>query len=364
MPLTFHMSSSDKRLIGGWLLVCCVLVFSMIMLGGVTRLTQSGLSMVEWEPIIGVVPPLTETEWLDTFEKYQAYPEYQLINKDIALSDFKGIFYVEYAHRILGRVLGIAFLIPFLFFLLARKLDSRLTFKLLVLFVLGGLQGLLGWYMVQSGLIDHPRVSPYRLTAHLMLALLILGYMLWLAFGLLARNTRSSEAIAPRVVKYYAWTVLVAVVLMIFTGGFVAGTKAGYAFNTFPKMYGQWVPEGLWLLQPLWRNLFENIPTVQFIHRCMAFILAILMVGFWYLVRSANLSNIRFSCNILLASFTAQVVFGISTLVYVVPVPLAAAHQGGALIVFSVILFITHQLQHTGNAETTQKPEHLTKPVH
>lgn len=344
-------------------MVCCALVFSMIVLGGVTRLTQSGLSMVEWEPIIGIIPPLTETEWLETFKKYQAYPEYQLINKNMALLDFKRIFYVEYAHRILGRVIGIVFLIPFLFFLIKRKFDSRLTTKLLMLFVLGGMQGFMGWYMVQSGLIDHPRVSPYRLTAHLMLAMLILGYMLWVAFGLLLQDTKHNEVTVPRAASYFSWIVLVAVVLMIFTGGFVAGTKAGYAFNTFPKMYEQWVPEGLWALQPRWRNLFENIATVQFIHRSMALIVTILVLAFWNLIRSTKIPSLRFSCNVLLVLLAVQIALGIFTLVYVVPVALAAAHQGGALVLFSVALLITYQINLTRDSVNVPKPERLTELI-
>lgn len=354
------MKMSNDRLIGYWLLLCCLLVFSMILLGGVTRLTQSGLSMVEWAPIMGVIPPFSEAEWLEAFKKYQAYPEYQLINKDMALADFKRIFYVEYAHRILGRLIGIVFLIPFLFFLVARKLDGRLTVKLLLLFILGGMQGLLGWYMVQSGLIDNPRVSPYRLTAHLILAVLILGYMLWLTFDLVRNRSAPSDGFtSPRAVKVFAWVVVAAVVVMIITGGFVAGTKAGYAFNTFPKMYDQWIPSGLWVLQPLWRNLFENIVTVQFIHRCVAFVLVILIVGFWYAIRRTQHSNIGLSSNILLLFLAVQIGLGIATLLYIVPVPLAVAHQGGALMLFSLALYVTHQL----HREQRDNPRSLVESV-
>ncbi len=303
--------------------------------------------MVEWDPIMGVIPPLSETEWQNTFSKYQSYPEYKLIHKEITLPEFKRIFYMEYAHRILGRTIGIVFLLPFLWFAVTRKLTGRLAVNLLVLFLLGGLQGLLGWYMVQSGLVDHPQVSPYRLTAHLMLALLILGYMLWIVFDLLSPGTRSVKNETPTAVRAFGWVVLFVVVVMIMTGGFFAGTKAGYAFNTWPKMYDRWVPEGLWILQPVWRNFFENIPTVQFVHRCLAMLLAILVIGFWLASRRSQIGFLRVSSNILLILLAIQIGLGISTLVFFMPIPLAVAHQGGALLVFSVTLFTVYLLRHS-----------------
>ena len=342
------MGPPNNRLIAVWLLICCLLVFSMILLGGVTRLTQSGLSMVEWDPIMGVIPPLNNVEWQETFERYQAYPEYQLVNRNMTLTEFKRIFYVEYAHRMLGRAIAVVFLLPLLLFAVTRQLSGRLAMKLMLIFLLGALQGLLGWYMVQSGLVDQPHVSPYRLTAHFMLAILILGYMLWIVFGLLSRNYRPSGDNVPVTVKYYGWVVLFAVVFMMFTGGFVAGTKAGYAFNTFPKMYDRWVPEGLWAMQPIWRNFFENIPTVQFVHRCMALLLAILTIGFCVAVRHYKVDYVRLSCNVLLLLVAVQIGLGISTLVFNMPVPLAVAHQGGALILFSLTLFVTYRLSHIG----------------
>ena len=303
--------------------------------------------MVEWDPIMGVIPPLSDAEWQATFTKYKSYPEYKLVHKEITLAEFKRIFYTEYAHRILGRTIGIVFLVPFLWFAFTRKLKGQLGVKLLVLFLLGGLQGLLGWYMVQSGLVDHPQVSPYRLTAHLMLALLILGYMLWIVFDLLSPGTHLAKNETPVAVRVFGWIVLFVVVVMIMTGGFVAGTKAGYAFNTWPKMYDRWVPEGLWILQPGWRNLFENIPTVQFVHRSMAILLAILALGFWFAARRSQISSLHVSSNILLLLLAIQIGLGISTLIFVMPIPVAVAHQGGALLVFSVALFIIYLLRHS-----------------
>lgn len=336
------MNPSDKRLITVWLVTCILLVLSMIVLGGVTRLTQSGLSMVEWDPIMGAIPPLNEREWQDAFEQYQEFPEYQVVNKDMSLAGFKRIFYVEYAHRILGRSIGVVFFLPFLFFLLSGRLNRSLIIKLSMIFLLGGAQGLMGWYMVKSGLNDVPRVSPYRLTAHLMLAVLIFGSMLWLLLDLWRRHGPAPSI--PVAVGRYAGVVLFAVVAMIFTGGFVAGTKAGFTFNTFPMMYDRWIPEGLWAMQPLWSNIFENVATVQFIHRCLALLLTLLILGLWVSSRRSADDRLRRACGLLLMMLVIQIALGIATLIYSVPVPLAAAHQGGALVVFAMALVIYHNI--------------------
>ena len=341
------MNLKDKRLVALWLSVCCVLVVSMILLGGVTRLTHSGLSMVDWDPIMGVVPPLNEGEWLETFERYKEYPEYQVVNKGMGLGEFKRIFYFEYAHRVLGRSIGIAFLLPCLFFVFTRRLDRALTLRLSFVFLLGGAQGLLGWYMVKSGLIDVPRVSAYRLTAHLMLAVVILGYMMWLVFDL---TRRAAKPLVSGGLRLYAWLMLIMVAIMIATGGFVAGTRAGFAFNTFPMMYDRWVPEGMWVMQPLWANLFENVATVQFIHRCLAYVVTLLILGFWAVTLRAD-SDLRRGATLLVLAIAGQIALGISTLLYSVPVSLAAAHQGGALIVFSVTVYICHLVSRTRREE-------------
>ncbi len=344
-------SQDNSRLIIIWLTICCVLIFSMIVLGGVTRLTHSGLSMVDWDPIMGVIPPLTAGEWQEVFARYQDFPEYQIVNKGMSLGEFKRIFYFEYAHRVLGRSIGIVFLLPFLFFLMTGRLDRRLTARLLLLFLLGGAQGLLGWYMVKSGLIDVPRVSAYRLTAHLMLAVFILGYMLWLVFDL-AR--RAQPVHIPSGIRRHAWVVLIAVVVMIASGGFVAGTRAGFAFNTYPKMHDRWIPEGMWALQPIWANIFENIATVQFIHRCMAVLVALFIAGIWVMALRAG-EGIKKSATLLLLALIVQMALGISTLVYSVPLAMAAAHQGGALVVFAIALFICHSVS-SRRAEIDNRP--------
>lgn len=335
---------ANQKSIAVWLLICCIAVFAMVVLGGVTRLTQSGLSMVEWRPIMGVIPPLTATEWQDAFEKYQQFPEYQKINEDMTLAEFKPIFWFEYAHRMLGRAIGLIFLIPFLFFWFARRIPGPLVPKLIGVFCLGGLQGLLGWYMVKSGLVDEPHVSPYRLAAHLALAVLIYGYMLWLVLGLIPGGTRQRpRSGAPPWRLSLVVTALVAVIIM--SGGFVAGTKAGFAFNTFPTMNGDWVPPGIWALQPAWRNLFENLATVQLTHRVIALALAVLVPVLWVSVLLAGVSPlVRRATHGLLALLGVQLMLGITTLINTVPVAVAAMHQGGALLVLAMALWVTHGL--------------------
>lgn len=340
-----YVDTSPKS-IAVWLLICCVTVFAMVVLGGVTRLTQSGLSIVEWQPIMGVIPPLTETDWQSTFEKYQQFPEYQKVNHDMALSEFKRIFWFEYAHRMLGRTIGLIFLIPFLLFWFARRIPRPLMLKLIGVFCLGGLQGLLGWYMVKSGLVDEPRVSPYRLTAHLALAVLIYGYMLWLVLGLITggKHMWSRSVDTPWAWRFSVFvTALVGVIII--SGGFVAGTRAGFAFNTFPTMNGDWVPQGIWALQPAWRNLFENLATVQFAHRVIALALAVLVPVLWFSVLRAGASpQLRLATHGLLVMLVVQIALGITTLINTVPVTVAAMHQGGALLVLTMALWVTHGL--------------------
>ncbi len=336
---------TSRRAIAGWLLVCSALIFAMVVLGGVTRLTRSGLSMVEWDPIMGVVPPLTAQQWEETFRKYQQFPEYQKINRGMSLAEFKSIYWVEYAHRVLGRTIALAYLLPFLYFFVRRRLPRELIPKLIIMFVLGGLQGLLGWFMVKSGLIDKPHVSPYRLTAHLLLAILIYGYMLWVALGLLF-PVAANDIRANQPLRRFGWVVTATVCLMIASGGFVAGTKAGFAFNTFPLMNGHVFPPGALSMQPVWINMFENVATVQLNHRMLAYLLCIVVVLFWYRTLAANVSaRTRLVTHGLLLMLVVQLVLGVSTLLFFVPVPLAAAHQGGALLVFSLALFANHELR-------------------
>ena len=336
----------NQKPIAVWLLICCATVFAMIVLGGVTRLTGSGLSMVEWEPIMGILPPLSQTQWEETFLLYQQFPEYKLKNAGISLDGFKSIFWFEYAHRVLGRSIGIVFLLPFLFFMATRRVDRTLAPKLIAMFVLGGLQGLLGWYMVKSGLINVPHVSQYRLTAHLGLAVVIYFYMLWVALDLLYPKTDDDAKHANRKLARFSFVITFMIFLTILSGGFVAGLRAGLAYNTFPLMDGQWIPDGLLSLSPMWRNFFENVTTVQFDHRVLAMLLFAMVLLLWgVLSRSEQDSRVRTGGHLLLAALALQIALGISTLLLHVPVALGAAHQGGAIVLFTASVFLSHQLR-------------------
>lgn len=335
---------NSNRAIAIWLLVVAALIFSMVILGGVTRLTRSGLSMVKWEPIMGVVPPLSQEQWQKTFDKYKQFPEYKKINREMNVDEFKSIFWFEYSHRLLGRTIGLVFLIPFLIFLARRKIEKSHTSKFIIMFVLGGLQGLLGWYMVKSGLVNRPHVSQYRLTAHLVAAIAIYGYILWVAWGFLLPKLSPQGAHLQKVRRYgLALTALI--LLMIVSGGFVAGTRAGLVYNTFPTMNGYWIPPGLTALTPWWINWFENVTAIQFNHRLIAWLLMASVPAFWfYATRLVQDPPTRIGLHLLLAMLAIQVTLGITTLLFAVPVALGAAHQAGALVLLTIALFINRRL--------------------
>jgi len=346
------MDSSARRQIAIWLFICCAMVFATLVVGGVTRLTHSGLSIVEWQPIVGTIPPLSDTEWQATFDKYKATPEYIKVNHRMELDEFKGIFWWEYWHRVLGRSIGLVFFVPFLYFLLRRKIERPLIPKLLGIFVLGGLQGAMGWYMVKSGLVDDPRVSQYRLTAHLGLAFVIFAAMFWVALGLLAERVRiSADESLRRLQRFAAWLALL-IFVMVLSGGFVAGLHAGLAYNTFPLMHGAFVPPDMFMLTPWFENFFNNPGTAQFDHRLIAWLLFFLLPYFWFKSRSVVLApRARLASHVLLLVFALQITLGISTLLLVVPVDLAASHQAGALLLFASVLWLNHELQ-VGAART------------
>ncbi len=331
-------ATRDQRPVGWWLLASCALVCVMIVLGGATRLTQSGLSMVEWRPVTGWLPPLDEAQWQSAFEQYQHYPEFHARNADMDLAGFKSIFWLEYLHRLWGRIIGLAFLLPFLYFAFARGLERPLALRLGGLFVIGAMQGLMGWVMVMSGLVDRPDVSQYRLTAHLALAFLLLGWMLWLALDLLwppppqARRLRRAPL---------ALVALVAVTVV--SGGFVAGTDAGFAYNTFPLMAGQFVPEHYWIAERGWRNAFENIATIQFNHRWLALTTFACILAAWLCgARRLPPGRARAALHALGAAGCLQVALGMATLLLKVPVGLGTAHQGGGVILFCAALVYLH----------------------
>ena len=333
-----------NRRIALWLLACCAMIFAMVVLGGVTRLTGSGLSIVEWKPLLGIVPPLNAGEWEELFRKYRQFPEYRLLNPGMTLAEFKTIFWIEYAHRLWGRLIGLVFLVPFLYFLVKGALGERLRLHLAVILVLGGLQGLLGWYMVKSGLDADPAVSQYRLVAHLASAFLIYGYILWVALGLLAPRRGPDPAI--RGLRRFALVIGAVTFLTVLSGGFVAGLDAGLAYNTFPLMDGRLAPAEIFMLRPLVLNFFANVATVQFEHRWLATILVVLVLLLWLKSWSVDLpARTRAAFHLLLAVAFLQAGLGIATLVLVVPVSFAAAHQAGALMLFSFALWVAHELR-------------------
>jgi cytochrome c oxidase assembly protein subunit 15 len=335
--------SALQRLVAWWLLACCALIFVMVVVGGITRLTHSGLSIVEWQPLVGTVPPLDEEQWRETFEKYQRTPEYEKVNKGMTLSEFKGIFWWEYSHRLLGRLIGAAFFVPLVWFALRGQIDRGLLPRLAAIFVLGGLQGALGWYMVQSGLVDDPRVSQLRLAAHLGLAAAIYAAILWTALDLLA--PRAADA-APASLRRISFAITAIVFTMMLSGALVAGIHAGLAYNTFPLMSGHLLPPEAFVLDPWYRNFFSNTATVQFDHRLIAWILALVVPWFWLRARRERLApRARLYSHLLLAALVVQITLGIATLLLVVPVPLAAAHQAGALALFTASILVSHALR-------------------
>jgi len=334
--------TTNNKQVAYWLLICCALVFIMVVLGGVTRLTGSGLSMVDWRPLMGWLPPLSDAEWQRVFEMYQQSPEFLKINSHMDVNDFKGIFWLEFLHRLLGRTIGIVFILPFVYFLATQAIKVHELPKYLLMFVLGGMQGVLGWYMVKSGLVDNPHVSQYRLTAHLVAAFLIYAFMFWVAMSILYPQPEGKRH--GWYGKSVALTVLVSITII--SGGFVAGLKAGEIYNTFPLMGSSLIPPGLLALDPVWRNAFDNLTTVQFNHRILAITTFILVVVFWWRSRTAGLpARARPASNALLHTAILQVILGISTLLLSVPTSLAAAHQGVAMLLFTIALYLVHSLR-------------------
>ena len=338
----FRSGARDSdHAIAAWLLFCCAMIFLMVVIGGVTRLTESGLSITEWQPIEGALPPLNDAQWNAAFDAYRAIPQYAAIHADMTLDQFKGIYFWEYLHRLWGRIIGAAFALPFLYFLVRGQVSRALAPKLAGLFVLGGLQGALGWYMVESGLESRIEVSQYRLAAHLAMAVVIYLAMLWVALDLLRPWSRHA---APGL-KRAAGAVLLLVFTTLVAGAFVAGTRAGYLDNTFPLMEGVFVPPDYWHLTPFWRNWFENLTSVQFDHRILAETSLVAVTILWLASFKARLSAYpRNALHALMAAAWLQVALGIATLLSVVYLPVAVSHQAGALLLLTAALVALHAL--------------------
>lgn len=339
---------ANRRNIAIWLLLCCGMVAAMVVIGGITRLTESGLSMTEWRPLIGWIPPLSEAEWQRVFDRYRQTSEYRLQFPDLELAGFKTIFWWEFIHRLWGRLIGIVFGLPLVWFIVARRIERRMIPHLVLLFVLGGLQGVIGWWMVKSGFVERDDVSQYRLTLHLGLAIAILGYMLWLAIGLLGADGRAP---APAGLRRLAWAVLGAAFVTVLSGGMVAGLNAGFVHNTWPLMDGGLIPDDFAALSPWWLNAFENPASVQFDHRIMAYVTAVLVGVYWLRARGAGLrGRAGTMASALGAMLLVQFALGISTLLLVVPLPLAVLHQAGAVLLFSLALWNARELSGGGRA--------------
>lgn len=334
-------TAKSDRVIIAWLLIGAFLVASMVILGGITRLTQSGLSMVEWKIIMGSIPPLNELEWQETFKKYQAFPEYQKLNIHYTLSDFKSIFWWEYSHRLLGRIIGLIFIIPFLFFLLTKKLDKSLTKKLVFVLIMGAFQGFMGWFMVKSGLVNNPHISHYRLAAHLVTAFFLFAYIFNLA---LIIGWPYKNRIRIFYYSHHLNILLALITVQVIFGAFVAGLKAGLFYPTFPTMNGEWLPAiiGKSLASDGWSSLFNTIASVQFIHRWLGVTVWLFagLTGILYFPSMAG--KIRTSYLILITIISLQALLGIFTLVYSVPITLGVLHQLGALIVLMAWVYARH----------------------
>lgn len=333
-----------ERAIAFWLIACCAMIFAMVVIGGITRLTESGLSITEWQPVTGVVPPLSHAQWVVEFDRYKAIPQYQAIHPEMTLAQFKGIFFWEYLHRLWGRLIGVVFAVPFLYFLLRGRISRGLAPKLAGLFVLGGLQGALGWYMVESGLVHRIEVSQYRLAAHLALAVAIYAAMLWVALDLLVLRPAAGRG-ALRL-RHWASLVFGLVFLTMIAGAFVAGLRAGYIYNTFPLMGGRFAPGEYAHLTPFVRNWFENPAAAQFDHRLLAETTWLIIAALWAVsLRVALAPRARWALHALFAMATVQASLGIATLLLVVPLPLAVTHQAGAVLLLTAALVARHTLR-------------------
>ncbi len=333
-------TTGDVSAIRVWLLAVAGLVLLMIAVGGATRLTGSGLSITEWKPLIGAIPPLSEADWAIAFGKYKQIPQYTKVNAGMSLPEFQTIFWWEWGHRFLGRIIGLAFALPMLWFAVRGRLPNGLLAKLLGLLALGGLQAGIGWYMVASGLVDRVDVSQYRLALHLGTAFAIFGGLIWVAMGL---RPRSAGKIHLQTVtagdRRGAVLVAALIGLQVVLGAFVAGLKAGLTYNTWPLMDGRLIPNGLGTMSPWYLNLFENITAVQFNHRMAAYVVAGLVV--WHgvsLIRSADDERLRLSAGLLIAAVLAQVLLGVWTLLAMVPVSLGVMHQVWAAVLLGLAI--------------------------
>jgi heme a synthase len=325
-------------------MVVAAMIVAMVLVGGATRLTESGLSITEWKPVTGTLPPLTEAHWHEAFEAYKKIPQYRELNHGMSLAEFKNIFWWEWSHRLLGRTIGMVFLLPFLFFLWRRKVPSAFKKPLWVIFALGGLQGFVGWWMVASGLTHRVEVSQYRLAVHLMLALIIFAAIVWV----LRRMSAGTTVLASARLRVTSWVLLGLTFLQIYFGALVAGLRAGRVFNTWPDIDGTFIPSAarLFFEDPWWRNMFDNALTVQFQHRMTAYLL--FAVAIWHaldaLLAKADRSVVN-GALWLVATIAVQAMLGIMTLLQQVPIDLALMHQGVAIVVLTLAILQVERMK-------------------
>ena len=330
-PIVARNRAADRRVVRTWLHIVALMIVAMVVVGGATRLTGSGLSITEWKPIHGVVPPRNEGEWQEEFARYREIPQFVIVNPGMTLAEFQTIFWWEWGHRLLGRLIGVVVLAPLAFFWLTGRLEAKLKPKLVAIFLLGGLQGAIGWWMVASGLSERVSVSQYRLTIHLTLACIILAYVVWVARSIAPPSRgRDDLAYTPDSLRVSGTVVLALVFVQIVLGGLVAGLKAGFTFNTWPLMDGTLVPAGLFILEPWWVNFGENVMMVQLAHRVGAYLLfAAALVHALLARRTAEAAGAW----ILFGLVALQAAIGILTLIHVTPLSLALLHQLGAVVV-------------------------------
>lgn len=332
----------DNNRVIYWLLTGCILIFIMVIIGGITRLTHSGLSISNYKLISGTLPPLNDIQWQEAFELYKKYPEYQKINQDFDLQDFKDIYFWEWLHRVIGRLLGVVFLVPFLYFLLKKQLSSSTIKKCIILLILGGFQGFLGWYMVISGLVNRPDVSHYRLAMHLIIAFITFSFALWVALDIKYPQKKDISKRLRNIIRI----AFVFLLLQIIWGAFVAGLDAGLIHNHWPLMNdGKFIHESVIIERtPVWKNFIEGKSGVQFIHRYLAFIVAISIIYIWFKTRNLGLTSLqKKSINLLLVLVIVQFVLGVFTLLLQVPVLLGVLHQVTAFFLLAGMTFTLHR---------------------
>ncbi|PIE20099.1 MAG: heme A synthase [Proteobacteria bacterium] len=331
-----------------WLLAVYLMIFAMVLIGGITRLTGSGLSMVEWRPLIGWLPPIGDAEWQAVFAKYKQFPQYQQVNSWMTLADFQRIFFWEYLHRLFGRLIGVVVMLPWLVLLARRKLNRSLAIRTGLAIVFGGLQGLLGWYMVRSGLVNEPAVSHYRLASHLMLAFFVACWVLWILFEL--RQGDDQPGTPSTGMRRFAWALVALITLQIVYGAFMAGKRAGFMYATFPTMNGEWIPSGLGAMTPGWRNALENPIGIHFIHRILGYLVTLVVFAFWFVARRSPDVTRRRAAHAMLLLIVLQMTLGILTVLTNVSIWIATAHQGLGFLLLSGALYAAYTYRGSAGA--------------